>query len=496
MSMNVNKVGLCGPGKYLQLLMGFMMLSVMLVPMQTASAAERYMLEFGVGEKTSELRLSIGKSQIINSRQPIDQVVIGSPDIADIKLLTSRQILILGKKPGHTNLVFRDKQRALIAVIDVVVGYDRDGIKRKIFEAMPDERQIEVHGENDAVMLKGEVSSLLNMNTALSIASSFVPKDKVINMLEVGGGQQVMLKVKISEVERRSLRELGVQMQIEDSGLSHTWSIYTGDPTTVTNRLLSGSYIDSPTSDFDLLGFQIQALENKGLAKVLAEPNLTALSGQEASFLAGGEIPVPVAQTAAGIGVGVAPAITVEYKEFGVGLKFTPTVLSNKKINLKLNAEVSEIDRALSSSTGVGTAFGISTRRAGTTIEVADGQSFAIAGLMTSNMNNDKDQVPGLGDIPILGTLFSSTSFSRDESELVIAVTPKLVKPVTEDKIKLPSDNVVPPTWVDQYLMGRLEGTQEKKEKSQEKAGSAGTAEEQKTAATSEGLEGSFGHKN
>lgn len=464
-----------------------LLLTSLLLVMNSETWAERkdYVLEFGA--KQSQLSLSIGKSQIIYSPQSLDQVVIGGPEIADIKLLSSRQVLILGKKPGRTNLVFRDKERNLISVIDVVVGYDLDAIKRNIHEALPNEQTIEVRGENDAVMITGEVSSLLSMDTALAIAGSYVPEQKVLNMMLVGGGQQVMLTAKISEIARRSLRELGVQTQFDKTNLNgNNFSIITGGAG-LTSPF--GQYVGNVVdSGFDLIKLQISALETKGLAKTLAEPNLIALSGQEASFLAGGEFPIPIAQS---VGSSIsAPTITLEYKEFGVGLKFTPTVLSNKKINLKLSTEVSAIDASLSTPTGGGIVVpGLTTRRAGTTVEVADGQSFAIAGLIQSDMNNAVDQIPGLGNIPILGALFRSTSFKRNETELVIVVTPQLVTPVSGKQLSYPTDNFVPPNSLDQYLLGRLSKF-ENKQKPAESQSSTSTNQ-----VSMEGVEGSFGHQ-
>jgi pilus assembly protein CpaC len=456
----------------------------------TSTAADRYVLEFGGIDKTTELSLSINKSQIIYSRKSLDQVVIGSPEIADIKLLSSRQVLILGKKPGRTNLVFRDKARSLIAVIDVVVGYDLDGIKRKIHEALPHENTIEVRGQNDAVMLSGEVSSLLSMDTALAIASSYVPKKKVLNMLHVGGGQQVMLTTKISEISRNSLRELGVQTSFQKtSGSGNIYTLTTG--TALASEF--GSFVNNRVAtSYDVMKLTLNALETKGLAKTLAEPNLIALSGQEASFLAGGEFPVPVAQTTA---AGAVPTITLEYKEFGVGLKFTPTVLSSKKINLKLNTEVSAIDSSLSTPTGGGLVVpGLTTRRAGTTVEVADGQSFAIAGLIQSDMDNAINQIPGLGDIPILGALFRSTKFQRNETELVIVVTPRLATTLPGKELVYPTDNFVPPNSFDQYLMGRV-GKFRVKEEPATTSESDDIVPASTEPASGEGVEGSFGHQ-
>lgn len=447
------------------------------------AADDRVMLEFGGIKQTSELRLSIGKSQIIYSRAPLDQVVIGNPEIADIKLLSSRQVLILGNKPGHTNLVFRDKDRSLIALMDVVVGYDLEGIKRKLYEVMPHEDQIEVRGANDAVMLSGQISNAIAMDTALSIASSYVPKAKVINLLQVGGGHQVMLEVKIAEVSRKNRRDLGVGISAADTGTSGIRAFNFDTGTAGTNATVSNPFADISISDLtgniaqDLL-LRLQMLEAKGLAKTLAEPNLVALSGQEASFLAGGEFPY---QTSGALGVA-----GTEFKEFGVGLKFTPTVLSNQKINLKLNTEVSSLDTTVVAAGG--TAPPISTRRAATTIEMADGQSFAIAGLLQSDIQNAINQLPGLGDIPVLGALFRSTSFQRQESELVVIVTPRLVKPVAGGQLAAPTDNFVPPSWLDQYLLGNLEGSPKRAQRSERD-------KEKKSEKTSSGVEGQYGHQ-
>ncbi|MEA1988527.1 MAG: type II and III secretion system protein family protein [Pseudomonadota bacterium] len=457
-----------------------MLVALLFVVMNTVMAAERQDYELEFGAKQSLFSLSVGKSQIINSPSALDQVVIGSPEVADIKLLSDKKVLILGKQPGRTNLVFRGKKRNLIAVIDVVVGYDLDAIKRNISEAMPNEENIEIRGQNDAVMISGEVTSLLSMDTALAIARSFVPEKKVINMMHVGGGQQVMLTAKISEVSRNSVRELGVNTEFGGSSGDGSWSV-------ITNAALGnkfGNFELSP-SGFDLIKLRIQALEKKGLAKTLAEPNLIALSGQEASFLAGGEFPIPIAQSSTGL----TPTITVDYKEFGVGLKFTPTVMSSNKINLKINTEVSAIDSTLSTPVGGGIDVpGLTTNRAGTTVEIADGQSFAIAGLIQSDMNNAIDQIPGLGDIPVLGALFRSTGFQRKETELVIVITPQLVAPVSGEKLSYPTDNFVPPDAVDQYLLGKMNKFETKKQP-------VADTQTSTVPSSKEGVEGSFGHQ-
>lgn len=456
----------------------------------SASAAERYELQFSEGLQKEELTLSLGKSQMIYSPSPLDQVVIGNPEIADIKLLSSRHVLILGLKPGHTNLAFRDQNRSLVALMDVIVGYDVEQMKRRIYELMPEEQGIELRGSNDQIILSGKVSSVMAMEQALSVARSFASKDKVINMLEIGGGTQVMLEVRIAEISRNSLQELGVNLSILDQDGAKVLTALSG--ITPNNTPFLNAVFSDPTSTafgFNGIAAQLQALEREGLAKVLAKPNLTALSGQEASFLAGGEVAIPVAQDANDNGTAT---ITVEYKEFGVGLKFIPTVLSDRSINIKLNAEVSAVDEANGFQASGFNIPGFVTRRTGTTVEMADGQAFAVAGLIQNDSNNVINQVPLLGSIPVLGALFRSSEYRRRESELVVIVTPRLVTPKLMDDYAMPTDVFVPPTDLDQYLLGFLEhrpwANRHKDE--EDKKSSA----KSKNAAQG-GLQGSYGHQ-
>ncbi len=463
---------------------------VLLTASNVALSQQAYRLEFGASgsEDQVELQLPVGKSQIIRANDSLDQVVIGNPNVADIKLLSDRQVLILGIKPGHTNLAFKSKRRDLVALMDIVVGYDIAGIKRKFREVLPQERQLNVATSNDAVIISGHVSSSASLEKAIAIATSYVPADNVINLVNVGGGHQVMLQVKISEVSRNSLKELGINSTITGNQ---------GDPETAVFAgavgLISGTPIGTLSLNelgggvADALRITINALESKGLAKTLAEPNLVAMSGQEASFLAGGEFPIPVAQSDT---VGGASAITVEYKPFGVGLNFTPTVLSKNQINLQLATEVSAIDESNQFVLGGGLNIpALTTRRMATTIEIGDGQSFAIAGLLQNNLSESINQFPFLGDIPVLGALFRSNSFNRAETELVVIVTPKIVRPVKEKDLTLPTDNMSAPNQLEWYLLGRLEGKSGGKRES-DKVGATG-ASRNLTA----GYQGEFGHE-
>ena len=428
-----------------------------------ALAADTYSLRLNDSLKSGELDLAVGKTKLITSPAHLKQITIGNPDIADVKLINSKKVMIQGKKAGHTNLAFRDRKMELIALLDVVVGYDIEAIKHKLHQVLPNETSIQVRSANANVILSGEVSNALAMDAALVVARSFAPQS-VTNLMQVGGGQQVMLEVRIAEVERSSLKSLGIQGTLNGSvgrvGLN-----------AAANAAVTGAF-GTVGMVYRGLDFKLSALETQGLARVLAEPNLVALSGQEGSFLAGGEFPI-VSSTTLG-------SPTVDYKEFGVGLKFTPMVLNSSKINLGLQAEVSAID---STQTAVGTNYPVlKTRRTSTTVEVADGQSFAIAGLIQNDINNAINKYPGLGEIPVLGALFRSTRYQRQETELVVVITPRLVKPVTADELSLPTDNFTPTSDVDQYLSGELQGPKKR----------PGT---QQADPSAKGVDGAYGHQ-
>lgn len=419
-------------------------------------AQGQYELEFGAraGSVQPQLNLAAGKSQIIRADEKLDQVVIGNPEVADIKLISDRQVLILGIKPGHTNLVLKNKRRDLVALMDVVVGYDVLGIAGKLREVLPKERALRIATSNNAVILSGKIADAGSLEKALAVTRSYVPADNIINLVRVEGGHQVMLEVKVSEVSRTSLKDLGVKSNFL-SASGDTAFNWTGESATaeklneVIVKGLGGNVAD-------MLDVTLNVLEQKGLARTLAEPNLVAMSGQEASFLAGGEIPIPVAQSDV---LGGASAITVEYKPFGVGLKFTPTVLSSDQINLQLSTEVSAIDDADPFTLGGGLNIPrLTTRRMATTIEMGDGQSFAIAGLLQNDLNESIRQFPWLGDVPIIGSLFRSSTYNREETELVVIVTPRIVQPTTKKNLKAPTDNLVPPNQLEWFLLGQMEG--------------------------------------
>jgi pilus assembly protein CpaC len=411
-----------------------------------------------------EFHVPLNKSQILRLDQPFTDLLVGNAEVADVLALTNRSIYVLGKKPGSTNLTIYGPGKQLIAVIDLVVGFDVEGLKTKLHEMMPDEN-IEVRGVNDAIALSGRVSNTERLSQALAVAESFAPK-KVNNFLSVVGSQQVMLQVRFAEVTRTAAKALSISSNVLYDDGSNSFQILTGPrgvgslSDIISPFLSSAAHFTPGNFDINLL---FDALEEKGLVKTLAEPTLIALSGDTASFLAGGEFPVPVAQSSSSTGVGgtlvTQPVITVEFKEFGVGLSFTPTVLGDGLINLGVKPEVSQIDNS-PDRTVVSNGFRIpalTTRRASTTVELRDGESFAIAGLLQNDFSNQIRTIPWLGDVPILGTLFRSTRYQRQETELVILVTPRLVKPVRAGELATPVDRFVAPTESDLFLLGKTE---------------------------------------
>ncbi|HXV25089.1 MAG TPA: type II and III secretion system protein family protein [Alphaproteobacteria bacterium] len=414
-------------------------------------------------QHAGEFHVPLNKSQILRIDRPFSDLLVGNAEVADVLALTNRSIYVLGKAPGSTNLTIYGPGKQLIAVVDLVVGFDVEGLKAKLHEIMPDE-PIEVRAVNDAIALSGRISTATHLSQALAVAESFAP-EKVNNFLTVVGSQQVMLQVRFAEVTRSTAKALALSTEVLFDDGNDSFLIETGrginNFTEVVDPFVS-SLLSLSIGDLDL-NLLFDALEDKGLVKTLAEPTLIALSGDTASFLAGGEFPVPVAQSSSTSAVGgvsvITPVITVEFKEFGVGLSFTPTVLGDGLINLAVKPEVSAIDTSPDRSVTV-SGFRIpalTTRRASTTVELRDGESFAIAGLLQNDFADQIRAFPWLGDLPILGTLFRSTAYQRQETELVIVVTPRLVKPARAGELAAPTDRFVAPTEADLFLMGRTE---------------------------------------
>jgi len=443
-------------------------------------------------ETTSPQRISltVGKSAIIQSPEPVKRVSLVAPEIADAMVLTPHQIYLAGKAPGVTNVTLWVDSK-VSAIIDLEVSPDISRLKEVIYKILPEEKDIMVTTANDTIILSGTVSSTSNLSQVLAVAQTYLPKEgKVINSLEVAGVHQVMLEVRVAEMSRSLLRRLGFNFNyISSSGRVFGLSLLNN----LTKLPTSGSFPSGPVEVTDSINgiFRflshdttwttfIDALKEQGLLKVLAEPTLITLSGKNANFLAGGEFPIPIPQSGAG---GV--VITIEYKPFGVGLNFAPTVLSNNKINMHVAPEVSELDfsRALTISGFV--IPSLTTRRVSTVIELADGQSFAIAGLLKEDVREVISKFPLLGEVPVLGALFRSSSFQKNETELVIIVTPHLVKPLDMAKQTLPTDQFIEPDDFEFYLLGNVEG------KEKVKSGGTGLPADPKKGTK---LQGNFGH--
>ncbi len=481
-----------------------------------------------------ELVVPLYKSRVLNSSVAIDRVSVGNPDIADILILRSRELYVLGKDLGTTNVLLWNSDDQLIGSVSVEVTHDLDGLKRKLHELFPNE-QIGAYAAQRSIALVGSVSSLAVMDAALQLAQGYLAQvgtaikeqqfeqqqaggedrtgGDVINLMQVAGAQQVMLEVKVAEIARSELRKFEMQFNgINVSGKRWNLGGVNGgatfpdaifEPDNIRMPIFGeqapfgpvvDEFLPNPLSIADtgffasllttngLLNLTLDAAKQQGLAKILAEPTLTTLSGQEARFLSGGEFPIPVPQGLNGI--------TVEFKEFGVGLQFVPVVLGSGHVNLKLNISVSELTNSNNvalSSQGSTSSFvvpSLAKRSASATVELMDGQTMGIAGLINENLREAVDKFPGLGSIPILGNLFRSQEFIKGESELVILVTPRLARPMPKDRIRLPTDDFIEPNAKDFYLLGRMEG---------KPRDSGAAAAEQPTAQNAGGVQSSFG---
>jgi len=453
--------------------------AVAAIAISTMAAAAPAAAQIAVSEadevRAGELSVPLNKSQVIRSDRPFAKALIGNPEIADVLPLSDQSIYVLGKKMGTTSLTLYDRRNMLIAVIDVAVGPDVIALKRQLSELMPGD-QVGARIANDSIVLEGIVSSAPGADRAVQLAETYAP-GKVINLLSIGSAQQVMLEVRFSEIKRGALKDIGFSAGLRGNGDNGFEGVIGGGAartpgapitidvdgvtTTVPGLpvLSVGSIVDSfgiLSRLFKIGGLDINAtfnaLERKGVITTLAEPTLVALSGETASFLAGGEFPIPVAQS---VGDGGNSAISVEFKPFGVSLSFTPTVLADGVINMEVAPEVSSIDPTASVVINNLRVPGLQTRRARTTVELRDGESFALAGLIRRDFQDTIRQFPILGSIPIIGALFRSTNFQKEETELVIIVTPRLVKPVRAAAMKVPTDRAGPPDEVDLFLLGR-----------------------------------------
>lgn len=421
-------------------------------PLALASPALAQTSEASLHAGTLEVPLN--KSQVVSADRPIARAMVGNAEIADVLPISNRSIYVLGKKNGTTSLTLYDAANRVIAIMDVSVGPDVEGLRTQLGQLIPGQ-PIDARLSNGSILLTGTVNDPGAAGRAAQLAKAFAG-DSVINLIAVGGSQQVMLEVKFAEVNR----QMGEKLGVSGLGLSRNgrFSGAIGDAATTPNLVTDSFGIISQA--FSIGSVDITAtldmLERRGLSKTLAEPTLIALSGEKAEFLAGGEFPVPVIQgggTGASAG-GNGNAITVEFKPFGVSLGFTPTVLSDKVISMIIEPEVSSIDPSASVAINGLVVPGLQTRRASTTVELRDGESFAIAGLLRKDFQTTVRQLPILGSIPIIGSLFRSSGFQKGETELLIVVTPRLVSPIRPEQVRLPTDRIEDPKAVDVLIDG------------------------------------------
>ncbi len=403
--------------------------------------------------RTAPVHLAAGKSIIIPLENGLNRVSIANPEIADITLIRSRELYIVGKKSGATN-IFLWTATGKMTVIDVVVAVDTTSVALKLKELMPNETEIQVRSAGDSLVLTGQVADAAKVHRAMMIAEQHSGK-KVINLMSVGEVPQVMLEVKVAEVSKKLTEKLGAQFSSEGARGSFNYALIgnflTGGALSTINGVGAGAKLSRGGEQLKL-----EAEIKNGLIKVLAEPNIIAVSGQEGAFLAGGKIFIPVPRVD-----GTGTVVTLVEKEYGVGLTFLPTVLEGGKINLRVTPEVSELSlegSSIKSGTSVSVLPTISTRRASTTVQLMDGQSFAIGGLIKNNVTETISGLPFLSELPVLGALFRSSEFINDRSELMFIVTPRLVTPL--QKIgALPTDRFTPPSRTEFLLNGQLEGS-------------------------------------
>ncbi|MEM7058689.1 MAG: type II and III secretion system protein family protein [Pseudomonadota bacterium] len=416
--------------------------AVMVLTMADTALAQRATVTTHGRSGGVSLDIPINKSDVIRAQRRFFEVAVGNPEIADVQVLGDRSLYVFGRKFGSTSVTLSDDKGRIIAVVDVNVIHDVTKLKQMLHALMPSE-QVAVRAANDGIVLSGTVSSPAAAANAVTIAQRFAP-ETVSNLLQVRGSQQVMLAVKFVEMRRDTVKRLGINLQSSIGGglrfIGNAANAIISPP----NFASLGLGIASNVADVTAL---LDVLEEKGVVRTLAEPTLIAMSGDNADFLAGGEFPVPV---------GAADGeIKIEFKKFGVGLSFTPTVIENERINVELFMEVSEPDETQDFEV-IGIRIpGLVVRRATTTVELHNAESFAIAGLISEEFADQVEQVPFLGDLPVLGTLARSTQFQTGQTELVMIVTPFLVKPSDGRNLRTPGLSA--PSESELFLNGTVE---------------------------------------
>lgn len=388
------------------------------------------------GAPTKSIRITRGKPQAIRSEAAFQEIVVGDPNIANVNPLTNRSFYILGNTLGTTRVALFNEAKQLVGSLDVEVTLDTEQLASTIRRSVPD-ANVTVSSANGRIMLSGSARDAVAAEKVEEIAARFTGEEEVVNSVKISSSQQVQLQVRFIEASREAQRKLGVQLGLITNdlpgGIADSFTL--ASSTGINLGEVIGTFITNGYG-VDIL---IEAMENRGIARTLAEPNLVARSGETASFLAGGEFPIPVASDEG--------EVTIEFKDYGVGLEFTPTVLDDGQISLVIEPEVSQVDLSASYRIGDISIPGFSVRRARTSVDLRSGQSFVIAGLLQTENQMVSDKVPGLSNLPVLGALFSSREYRKRETDLIIIVTPQLVQPIApHQQIATPLDGTVPAT--------------------------------------------------
>lgn len=412
--------------------------------------------------KVRYLSLGIGKSVVVDFPQEVKDVLVADPKIANAVVRSARRAYIIGAAVGQTNVVFFDGEGQQVAAYDIAIKRDLNGVRQALSQSIPG---VKIDGVGDGVILTGSVTSPVEAQQAGEIAARLVGgAEKVVNSIVVRGRDQVMLKVNVSEVRREIVKQLGIDLSASLTYGTAVVNFNNSNPFTAFGKsLVSGNGMNVTGGGLSSVSATMRAMETAGVVKTLAEPNLTAISGESATFIAGGEFPIPG-------GYACDPTThvcttQVTYKKFGISLNFTPVVLSEGRISLRVMTEVSElsndnaitVSQALSSSTTNSiTIPAIRTRRAETTLEIPSGGSMAMAGLIQNQTKQAVNGLPGLNQLPILGQLFRSQDYVNDETELMVMVTPYVVRAVAQKELSRPDDGFAPATDAESALLGRM----------------------------------------
>lgn len=398
--------------------------------------------------RASAMNIPIGKSVPITLSRPAATVFIATPDIADVQVLSATSVVVVGKKVGQTSLVITDDKGEKLAYKTITVTQNLSNLRRAI-NAISSRAHIKVKSIPNGILLTGTAPDSSVIEDSSRLAQRYIPETggDIINRIKIKANNQVQIHVRFAEVSKDVDKRFGINWEAVGSAGSLAFGMATGPDfytageeilrTTVGDSTNDAFFTSFSSGDVSINGM-LDLLTKEGFVTILAEPSLTALSGQTASFLAGGEFPVPVPQSA--------DTISIEWKQYGVSLAFTPTIINGDRINLHVRPEVSQLSDIGSIVLNNITIPALITRRAETTLELNSGQSFALAGLLNNQQTQSVEKFPFLGDLPILGTLFRSSRFQNNESELVIIITPYIVKPTTEEKLSLPTDGIVTPT--------------------------------------------------